>query len=238
MRITPVSKHYTFLLRIWNELKQENIRLSLNGYSLAGVLTQPYSGLNNAVLLLHPHPLYGGDKDNYVVKKLEQTFIELGFTTFRFDFRGVSNRSQEFVGITGAVEDTYKAMDLMENYELKSLGLVGYSFGGSAALRVASCRSVHFLVTLSASFHLFYERGYDESHLTKIHCPVLMFHGQSDRMVPYTDLMALSSQIADVKTVPLENESHFYERSFPQVVDEIRAFISSLSTRDKQQGYP
>jgi alpha/beta superfamily hydrolase len=219
-------------------LKQEFIKLSLNGFPLAGVLTRPHTKSIHAVLLLHPHPLFGGNMDNHVVKWLEDTFLDLGYTTFRFNFRGVSNSSSGFTGIASAVEDTNKAIELMERYELNSLGLVGYSFGGSTALRIVSSRSVTFLVTLSASYTLFLEGGYDVSQLTRIECPVLMFHGQSDRMIPHADLRTFSSRIAHIKAVSLENEDHFYQHAFPQVVHEIRSFISDLQSHYTLEGYP
>jgi alpha/beta superfamily hydrolase len=232
MSMAHVPNHYPFKRRILRELKQENINSSYRGHSLTGVLKRPVPDSTKGVILLHPHPLYGGDKDNHIVKELEHTFLKFGFVTFRFDFRGVSSRPQEYAGIAGAVEDTYKAMELMEIYELKSLGLVGYSFGGSTALRTASSRSVHFVVTLSASYDLFREGNYDESYLTRIRCPVLMFHGQSDTMVSHSDLSIFSSKITTIKAVSLENEDHFYERSFPRVVDEIHTFVFNLFGKD------
>ena len=226
-----MSKLYLFPPRKLNKLKQENIRLSVDGFTLAGVLTRPTSKSDNAAILLHPHPLYGGDKDNHVVKELEQLFLEMGFITLRFDFRGVSNTYKGYAGLLGADEDTFRAMEFMEKYELKALGLVGYSFGGSTALRVASSRPVSFLVTLSASYQLFLEGNYQESDLTRIQCPVLMFHGKSDSMIPHTDLKAFSTLISDMKMVSLEDENHFYQHALPEVMNEIRSFISNISGR-------
>jgi alpha/beta superfamily hydrolase len=215
-------------------MSQETIKITSHGCSLEGVINRPISNLNDGVLLLHPHPLYGGNKENHVVKDLEYAFLQFGFTTFRFDFRGVSSCSEEFAGIAGAVEDTLKALELMESYELRSIGLVGYSFGGSTALRIASSKSISFLVTLSASYDLLLEGGFDESNLTNISCPVLMFHGRSDRMIPYSDLGIFSSHIGNIRTVILENENHFYERSLPQVVDAIHTFISKSVDLDSR----
>jgi len=229
MRKHLVSKHYLFPPRKLNKVKQEQIKLTNDGLTLAGLLTRPTSKSDNAVLLLHPHPLYGGDKDNPVVKELEQLFLELGFITLRFDFRGVSNTSQGYAGLFGAVEDTFRAMEFMEKYGLNSLGLVGYSFGGSTAIRVASSKPVSFLVALSASYQLCLEGGYDESNLRRIQCPVLMFHGSSDSMIPPTDLNLFSSLVSDITIVSLENENHFYQYKLPEVLDAIRLFISKIS---------
>jgi len=217
-----------FLLRKLAKLKQEELNFSVDGDSLNGILIRPSTTSNNAVLLLHPHPLYGGDKDNHVVKELEQLFLEMGFITMRFDFRGASNTHLRYNGLSGAVEDTYRAIEYIERCDVNSLGLVGYSFGGSTALRVATTRSLSFLVTLSASFQLFLEGSYQESQLTKISCPVLMFHGMSDNMVPYADLKTFSSFISEIKMVSLKNENHFYQYALPEVLNEISSFISTI----------
>lgn len=233
-----VSKLFLFLPRKLNKLKHEKVKFEVDGFSLNGVLTQPTTRTNNAIILLHPHPLYGGDKDNHVVKELDQLFLEMGFITMRFNLRGGPNTYGRYCGISGAVEDTYKAIEFIEKYGLHPLGLVGYSFGGSTAFRVATMRPLSFLVTLSASYQLFLEGGYDESHLTRIRCPVLMFHGRSDNMIPHTDLKAFSSLVSGIKMVSLENENHFYQYALPEVLNEIRSFISAIFGGESLQSYP
>ena len=48
------------------------------------------------VVITHPHPLYGGDMDNPVVSVIEGAFREKGFTTLRFNFRGVGTSTGRF----------------------------------------------------------------------------------------------------------------------------------------------
>ena len=40
-------------------------------------------------LVAHPHPLYGGTLDNKVAQTLARAFVELGYTAWRPNFRGV-----------------------------------------------------------------------------------------------------------------------------------------------------
>ena len=40
-------------------------------------------------LVLHPHPLHGGTMNNRIVYGLYQCFVKRGFSTLRFNFRGV-----------------------------------------------------------------------------------------------------------------------------------------------------
>lgn len=216
-------------------MKREYIRLPVGGSSLACVLSQPDEEPLGAVVLLHPHPLYGGDRDNQVMKDLNDIFLELDYTTLRFDFRGVTGG---YAGVAGAVEDTHKAIELLESFEPSTLGLAGYSFGGSVALRVASAMPVTFLVSLSASFDLFLEGGHDASSLSRIHCPTLLFHGQSDRSVPHTDLQMFTRMIVGARAVSLQNENHFYQISMQAVCSEIRSFVSALPGKQYTERYP
>lgn len=42
-----------------------------------------------ATVITHPHPLYGGELDNPVVVALADAYQCLGYSTLRFNFRGV-----------------------------------------------------------------------------------------------------------------------------------------------------
>jgi len=61
---------------------------------LEGVLREG-SG-NRGVVICHPHPLYGGSMQNNVVSALEQGFFRAGFSTLKFNFRGVGGSSGEY----------------------------------------------------------------------------------------------------------------------------------------------
>ena len=51
---------------------------------------EPESGSSRGVALVaHPHPLHGGTLDNKVAQTLARAFVELGYTAWRPNFRGV-----------------------------------------------------------------------------------------------------------------------------------------------------
>jgi alpha/beta superfamily hydrolase len=47
-------------------------------------------------VVLHPHPEHGGTMNNKVAYYLFQTFAERGFSTLRFNFRGVGRSQGSF----------------------------------------------------------------------------------------------------------------------------------------------
>ena len=58
---------------------------------------------NNApiALMLHPHPEHGGTMNNKVVYSMYQSFVARGFSTLRFNFRGVGRTQGEYDGGEG-----------------------------------------------------------------------------------------------------------------------------------------
>jgi len=215
-----------------NPLKSQSVDFSSEGYTLHGVLTQSEIAAKTGVVILHPHPLYGGDMGNHVVSVLERVFLEAKFTTLRFDFRGATTSPKGYCGISGAVTDALNAVEFLKSRtEVSEVGIVGYSFGASAAIRLAVLQPPLFLISLSASRNLISEDGFDIEQLSSIRCPVLLFHGQSDRMISSDDLSFLAEAIAmeHEYSVLFEGEGHFYQRTLPLVVSTIRAFIKGFS---------
>ena len=215
-----------------DHLRTESIEFPSEGFKLRGVITKSESPKQIGVVILHPHPLFGGNMDNHVVCTLERVFLEENFSTLRFDFRGTSTSSQEYSGVGGAVTDALNAIEyLRTSTDVNKVGIVGYSFGASTAVRAALFAPPPFLVALSASIDLILEGGFDFGQLSNIQCPVLLFHGDSDRMIPPNDLTELSKllELEDKDTVLLEREGHFYQWSLPSVSATIRTFLGNLS---------
>lgn len=165
--------------------------------------------------------------NNPVVLALESVLLKVGYTTLRFDFRGASSSPQGYTGVAGAVIDASNAAKLFLSRDIREYGIAGYSFGGSTALRYATVGSPLFLITLSASFGLVSEGSFDTTQLSKVKCPTLMIHGQSDRMVPPADIETLSNltRSEDIETVFIEGEGHFYQKSLERVMEKVSNFL-------------
>jgi alpha/beta superfamily hydrolase len=176
--------------------------------------------------------------DNHVVTTLERVFQEEGFTTLRFDFRGTPSTPRGYSGVGGAVSDAVSAVGFLKSRTgVSEVGIVGYSFGASTALRLALLQPPPFLVTLSASLDLATEDGFDIGQFDGIHCPVLMFHGDSDQMIPVDDLAALAKAIGhtSIRTISLEGEGHFYQRTLAEVVTSVRNFVKEIYPRSTNE---
>ena len=60
-------------------------------------------------LVLHPHPLHGGTMNNKIVYTLYQSFVKRGFSTLRFNFRGVGRSQGSFDRGEGELADAAAA---------------------------------------------------------------------------------------------------------------------------------
>lgn len=93
-----------------------------------------------AVVVCHPHPLYGGSMYNNVTFAIAEALVADGIAALLFNFRGVGGSSGAYCGGVGEQEDVRAALDylqMLEDIDQQKLGLAGYSFGGGVVLPVA-----------------------------------------------------------------------------------------------------
>jgi len=93
------------------------------------------------VVVAHPHPLYGGDMWNPVVDAVCRAASNVGWTTLRFDFRGVGESSGRHGGGTEERLDVTAVIDHADSVDRPGrIVLAGYSFGALTSLGVVHPR--------------------------------------------------------------------------------------------------
>jgi len=86
------------------------------------------------VLICHPNPVQGGTMLNKVVSTLQRTARDAGYSTLRFNYRGVGQSAGSHDMGGGEVEDAHAAAAwLREQQPSLPLVLMGFSFGGFVA---------------------------------------------------------------------------------------------------------
>ena len=105
---------------------EEKITFQSDGLQLQGRLHR--AGVNG-VVVTHPHPLYGGDMNNPVVETITQAYQHKGYTTLRFDFRGVGDSQGMYDEGIGEKRDVCQAMAYLAQINIENICLAGYSFG-------------------------------------------------------------------------------------------------------------
>jgi len=105
---------------------ETEIHFSSSGYRLEGRL---HTGDSRAVVITHPHSLYGGNMHNPVVETITEVFQQRGYTTLRFNFRGVEGSQGRYDEGRGEQEDVRQAVTYLQQRDLGPIELSGYSFG-------------------------------------------------------------------------------------------------------------
>jgi uncharacterized protein len=109
--------------------------------TLEGYINLPDShGPFPAVVICHPHPLYGGDMFDSVVVAVSASLEQKNIAFLRFNFRGVGASEGKYSGGAGEKKDAAAAIDFvskMPEIDPEKIGIVGYSFGGGVAFAVA-----------------------------------------------------------------------------------------------------
>ena len=120
-----------------------------------------------AVVLCHPHPLYGGTMHSAVVLAIAKVLAERGAENvahLRFNYRGVGTSEGRYGEGLGEIQDARAAIDaLRERAPRAKMTVCGYSFGTFVGLRAAVIDANVERVTLVAPavriFHFVKEDG-------------------------------------------------------------------------------
>jgi len=160
---------------------------------------RPEGTARGAVLVAHPHPLYGGTLDNKVVQTLARSFVELGYEAWRPNFRGVGGSEGRHDEGKGEVEDLFAVYK-----ELKApVVLAGFSFG--AAMQVRLSQKVQFermvLVGLAAPNY----------NLPPVRADTLVIHGELDETIPLSAVLDWARP-QELPVVVVPGADHFFHR--------------------------
>lgn len=96
-----------------------------------------YAGAPLAIVL-HPNPVQGGTMNNRVTVSLYNAFVENGFSTIRFNFRGVGKSEGEFDKGEGEFNDTALVLDWIQsiNKGHHEIWIGGFSFGSLIGMQL------------------------------------------------------------------------------------------------------
>ena len=141
----------------------------------------------DAAVLTHPHPLYGGEMDNPVVATLAEVYQRLGYSTLRFNFRGVGASGGEYGDGVSEQDDVRAAAAHLSALGKTVTDLAGYSFGAWVNLRLSPPLATLRRQVVVAPPVLFMD--FDSVTAPLVELTVIV--GDRDRMAPLATLRAL-----------------------------------------------
>jgi alpha/beta superfamily hydrolase len=176
-----------------------------------------------AVVVCHPHPLYGGTMSSNVVFGICQALAEKGMAALRFNFRGVGQSGGEYGEGIAEQEDVKAALDFAsatENIDKERIGLAGYSFGGMVALPVAiRDERVKRLALVSPALS---EGGWQE--LERYTKPKFVIAGENDFVVPREQFLKLAEDMPEQYRV-IAGADHFWGGYEAEVAEKVSGFF-------------
>jgi uncharacterized protein len=168
-----------------------------------GARSQP----RGVAVLCHPHPQHGGTLDNKVVQTLARALVQLGYTSVRFNFRGVGASQGSWDEGRGEVDD---ALAVVAAHRVSALPLVlgGFSFGGYVASQAALKLSnpAERLVLVGPAVQSF--------AVANVPADTLVIHGETDDVVPLAAVFDWARPQALPVTV-LPGAGHFFHGQLP-----------------------
>jgi hypothetical protein len=177
-----------------------------DGLALKGLLFRGEKGKGH-IVLCHPHPLYGGDMYNNVIEVVQSTLAQKGYSTLRFNFRGIGGSEGGYGEGIGEVEDVRGAVAFVAAEGDGPLYLAGYSFGAYVgATGVAADNRVKALVCISPPVAM-----YDFTSLSKEGRPKLIVAGERDFICPVPQVEELFRSLSQPKVLRLvPGADHFW----------------------------
>lgn len=163
----------------------------------------PASEPRGMALIAHPHPLFGGTLDNKVVQTLARAFVELGYTAWRPNFRGVGASEGSHDEGRGELEDLAA---VIEYSKAQTPVLAGFSFGAAVQARLAQRIKPQRMVLV----------GLAVKHLDAPPVPAdtIVIHGEEDTTAPLADVLAWARP-QDLPVVVVPGADHFFHRRLP-----------------------
>ena len=136
-------------------------------------------------VVCHPHPQHGGTLDNKVAQTLARAFVQLGWRSVRFNFRGVGASQGAWDEGVGEVDDALAVIEAHRD-PAAPLMLAGFSFGAyvasQAATRLADDSKPQRLVLVGPST--------ERQQMASVPADTLVIHGESDEVVPLSATLA------------------------------------------------
>jgi len=211
-------------------MREEKILIPSQGIHLEGLLNVPEAfSIKGGVILCHPHPQYGGDMHNPVISTAAETAFQEGFSTLRFNFRGVGKSGGSYGDGVGEREDVKGAIEYLFPTLNKSdlpLILVGYSFGAwtglSAALQDDRMKG---MVAIAPPLEL-YDFGFLEGNKKR----KLLMAGDRDFFCPIALLKRWFENLEEPKSLAIiEGADHFFFTHHRLLIEPLRKFFKVIS---------
>lgn len=192
-----------------------------------------HSRVNNApiALLLHPHPQHGGTMNNRVVFEIFQTFVRNGFSTLRFNFRGVGRSQGAYDDGPGELGDSASALDWLQatNPDAAQCWVGGFSFGAWICMQLLMRRpEINSFIAMAPPAN-----KYDFTFLAPCPASGMIIHGGEDTFVPEESVSTLYQKLSLQKRITIDyrviaGANHFFQDNVEELAKHVEDYLTTV----------
>jgi len=171
-------------------------------------IDRPDAAPLGVAVVCHPHPQYGGTLDNKVVQTIARAFLQLGWASVRFNFRGIGASEGKWDEGRGEVDDALAVVAAARariGFTGLPLALAGFSFGGfvavAAAESLAAADKPRRLVLVAPSTQ--------KQQVPAVPGDTIVIHGEGDDVVPLAATLDWA-QPQSLPVIVLPGVGHFF----------------------------
>lgn len=197
-------------------MKENLVTIRSGNLSLEGLYAQ--NGGAGAALCLHPHPMMGGTMHDPVTAAVVSAFFSAGYSTLRFNFRGVGGSGGRYDDGRGEQQDVVAARGFLQGDGKCGIALAGYSFGAwvcANLLEKDSCFSDVVFVSPPLDFMVF------PAYFPKVH---LITYGSED---PFCSAGSIRhyAKYCGSRIECITGADHFYSGKISHLANIIEEFL-------------
>ncbi|OON59183.1 alpha/beta hydrolase [Massilia sp. KIM] len=202
-------------------------KFTLDGHAgkMQCLLDLPDGEPRGIALVAHPHPLYGGTMENKVAQTLARTFVNLGYATARFNFRGVGESEGVHDDGRGEVDDMAIMYEHMRaQYPGLPVALSGFSFGTFVQAQfqqrlIAEGRPAERLVLVGTAAGKWPMPPVPEDSI--------LIHGELDDTITLQEVYDWARPL-DIPVIVIPGADHFFHRK----LGHIKNLVAQMWRRD------
>jgi uncharacterized protein len=177
----------------------------------------------------HPHPLFGGARDNKVVQTLNRALLSLGYQTVMPNFRGVGLSGGAFDNGVGELQDALLTIEYLRQQNDLPLVLAGFSFGSVIAALLNEQLPLEAVAKV-----ILVGTAVSRWRVPKVAPSSLVIHGSQDEVIPLADVLQWAQPIGVSVTV-IDQASHFFHGALNQLKNHVFDHWGRIDLRVPEQ---
>ncbi len=215
----------------------EEVGIACGDITLEAAAHLPDGEPRGAVVVCHPHPLYGGNMESHVVTTLARTLADNGLAALRFNFRGVGRSGGQHAQGLGEQQDVLAALEAARELGRPQapVGLAGYSFGAVMAAAVMAAVMAESDAARAGALALISPpaAALPQAALARPDLPKLLMVGSEDPIASPAQLEELTLSWGEsAELVVLPGIDHFWSDGFEGPAARISAWFLKMLGSD------